>query len=248
MTAGPAAPAPPPAASWVLLPLAWCVWLLAFLVPSLLITPHLETLRPWLTADTAPAAVVAAAAFFLTAIWPFWPALAAPVTGIRGRAAARWFLVSLVEAVMLLALAAPFVVVAWSVAGKTLDPAWLLLVSAPVVAIGLTFRLVVAALAGRGVRWIMLAAVLFACGSLPLAYALSEVFGAAASTPVNSWAGMCLMAGVVESVTNGREAASWNDVTGIIAACLWLPMVWGGLLLAELSFRLHRERRRREET
>jgi hypothetical protein len=178
MTAAPApAPAPPPTASWVLLPLAWCVWLLAFLVPSLLVAPHLETLRPWLTADTAPAAVVAAAAFFLTAIWPFWPALAGPVSGIRGRAAARWFLVSLAEAVMLLALAAPFVVVAWSVGGQPLDAARLTPAAAVAVIPGMVFRVLAAVVRPQRVRWLVTAATLLAVAPLLAAYAAQETLG-----------------------------------------------------------------------
>ncbi|MCX5672853.1 MAG: hypothetical protein NTU94_16170, partial [Planctomycetota bacterium] len=51
-------------AAWVLLPVAWCAWLLVWLVPSFLLAPHLAHPRMWLTRDTAPAAILAAAALF----------------------------------------------------------------------------------------------------------------------------------------------------------------------------------------
>lgn len=76
----PTAARSPVPSGWFLLPPAWCLWLLASLVPSMLVAPHLEYLRPWLWPETAPSAVAAAAAFFLVAVWPFWPALAAVPT------------------------------------------------------------------------------------------------------------------------------------------------------------------------
>ena len=170
-----AAPAPSPSASWVLLPLAWCVWLLLFLAPSLLVAPHLETLRPWLTADTAPAAVVAAAAFFLTAIWPFWPALAGRAERIP---ASRWFGRTFLELVVLLALAAPFVLVAWSVAGQSVQAGRLALAAAMAVIPGAVFRLAAGAVRPQRVRWFILAAMLLAVAPLLIAYAAHETLGA----------------------------------------------------------------------
>ena len=41
--------------SWVLLPFVWCLWLLVWLAPSLLIEPHLDVKLLWLAAETAPA-------------------------------------------------------------------------------------------------------------------------------------------------------------------------------------------------
>jgi hypothetical protein len=176
MTTGPAAaPAPSPAASWVLLPLAWCLWLLASLVPSLLVAPHLETLRPWLTPDTAPAAVLAAAAFFLVAIWPFWPALAGNAELIP---ASRWFGRTFLELMVLLALAAPFVVVAWSVGGRTLEVDSLALAAAMAVIPGAAFRLAAGAVRPQRVRWVALAAMLLAGAPLLVAYAARETLGA----------------------------------------------------------------------
>jgi len=173
MTA-PAAPAPSPSASWVLLPLAWCVWLLLFLAPSLLVAPHLSTLRPWLTADTAPAAVLAAAAFFLTAIWPFWPALAGNAELIP---ASRWFGRTFLELMVLLALAAPFVLVAWSVGGQPFDVGRLASAGAMAVIPGAVFRLAAGAMRPRRVRWVALAAMLLAAAPLLVAYAAHETLG-----------------------------------------------------------------------
>jgi hypothetical protein len=80
----------------------------------MLAAPHLSTLRPWFTTDTAPAAVAAAAAIFMAAIWPFWPALAAGSGERPGTFLGR----SLLEAAILLALAAPFLVVASALADR----------------------------------------------------------------------------------------------------------------------------------
>jgi len=174
-TGSTAAHAPSPSASWVLLPLAWCVWLLAFLVPSLLVAPHLSTLRPWLTADTAPTAVVAAAAFFLTAVWPFWPALAG--SSAHGQAA-RWIGRTLLELVILAALAAPFAVVAWSVGGQRFDVGRLALAGATAVIPGVAFRLVAGVVRPERLRWVVLAAMLLAAAPLLVAYAARETLGA----------------------------------------------------------------------
>ncbi|MFO8014591.1 MAG: hypothetical protein R6X20_14940 [Phycisphaerae bacterium] len=73
---------------WVFV--AWCAWLLAWLAPALLVAPATPDPRPWLEPAAAPAAVLAGAALFLVAAWPFWPALATstprkePANGMRG--------------------------------------------------------------------------------------------------------------------------------------------------------------------
>ncbi|MBM4019759.1 MAG: hypothetical protein FJ288_15800 [Planctomycetes bacterium] len=174
--------APPARASWVLLPLAWCLWLLAFLAPSMLVAPHLATVRPWLAADSAPAALVAAAALFLTVVWPFWPALAGPASG--GRIAARWLGRSLLEALMLAALAGPFVLMAWALAGRTPEALLPCAVGAGLAAVGLAFRLFAAWLGPRPARWVILAAMLVDVGPLALAYAASETLGAGPGSPI----------------------------------------------------------------
>jgi len=173
MTAAPAA-MPSPSASWVLLPVAWCVWLLASLAPSLLVAPHLSTLRPWLTPDTAPAAVLAAAAFFLTAIWPFWPALAG--SAARGQLM-RWLGRTVLELMILLALAAPFVLVAWSVGGQPVQAGRLAPAAVMAVIPGVVFRIVAAAVGPQRVRWVVLAGMLLAAAPLLVAYAARETLG-----------------------------------------------------------------------
>jgi len=76
--AGDSAPAPHAAPTrarpWVLV--AWCLWLLVWLAPALLLGPATPDPRPWLEPASASAAVLAGAALFLVAAWPFWPALA----------------------------------------------------------------------------------------------------------------------------------------------------------------------------
>ncbi|MEA3368615.1 MAG: hypothetical protein U9R68_10945, partial [Planctomycetota bacterium] len=69
--------APARARPWVLV--AWCVWLLAWLTPALLVGPETSDPRPWLDREAAPAAVLAGAALFLVAAWPFWPAFESDV-------------------------------------------------------------------------------------------------------------------------------------------------------------------------
>ena len=162
-------------ASWILLPVAWCAWLLMWLVPSLLIAPYMPTPRPWLTADAAPAALVAAAALFMTIIWPFWPALAGPLSEsmIGGKLAGR----TLLEAVILVALAAPFVLVAWSVGGRTIAAGPLLTVAAGLVLPGLGLRAAAVGIGPKSVRWLILGAMLMAVGPLAVAYSVGETIG-----------------------------------------------------------------------
>ena len=158
-----------------LLPLAWCVWLLVWLVPVLVIAPHAQTVRPWLEADTAPAALVAGATFFLVAIWPFWPALARRDSAGN---VAHWIGASLLELVMLLALAAPFVLVAWSVGDRTLAVKPLLAAAMAPTFFALVFRVLAMRLGAAAVRWLILAAMLLSAGPLIVVYAAGETIGA----------------------------------------------------------------------
>ena len=158
-----------------LLPLAWCVWLLVWLVPVLLVAPHAQTVRPWLEADTAPAALVAAATFFLVAIWPFWPAL---VSREPGRDAAHWIGASVLELAVLLALAAPFVLVAWSVGGRTLEAQPLVAAAMTATFFAMIFRLLAIRSGAAAVRWLILVATLLCAGPLIVVYAVGETIGA----------------------------------------------------------------------
>ncbi len=166
---------PPSGAAWVLLPVAWCAWLLAWLAPSLLVAPYMPVPRPWLTGESAPAALVAAASLFLTIIWPFWPALAGPFAGatVGGKLVGR----TLLEAVILTALAAPLVLVAWSVGGRMLAAGPLLTVAAGLVLPGLGLRVAAVGIGAKSVRWLILAAMLAAVGPLAVAYSVGETIG-----------------------------------------------------------------------
>jgi hypothetical protein len=176
--AGPAAArgsarAPVPAL-WFLLPLAWCAWLLVWLAPALLLAPHVSVLSPWLRADAAPGAVTAAAALFLSIFWPFWPALAAGNRGPRSLVAR-----SLLEAAMLLALAAPFVLVAFAVADRRPDIGRLAAAAAGLGVWGLGLRLATAGLGPRAARWLIAAALLVAAAPVAVSYAGSETISVA---------------------------------------------------------------------
>jgi hypothetical protein len=215
---GSAAASPPPSGPWFLLPLTWCVWLLVWLIPSFLVAPHLAYLRPWLSADTAPAAVCAAASLFLVAIWPFWPALAA---GGR-RSPASILLRSAAEILMLVALAAPFAVVAWAVGSR----AWLFdslgaAVAVPA-ALGLGFRLVAEGLGPRATRWLIAAALLIAAGPVLAAYAASETLGGGLLWLLD-------VSPVVACINMATSWWPWPTASYLVQVFLW-PAV--GLLLA----------------
>jgi hypothetical protein len=173
---------------WFLLPLAWCVWLLVWLAPTFLMAPHLTTARPWWTADTAPAAVAVAAALFLSVIWPFWPALArgCPLfrplgkgdctSGTKGTA--PFIGRSLLEAAILVAMAAPFVLVAAALAGRPVPVARLAVAAGVLTLWGLGLRLAALAWGPRSVRWLIAAALFVAAAPVMIWYANSETLGA----------------------------------------------------------------------
>jgi hypothetical protein len=135
----------------------------------------MPTPRPWLTADAAPAALVAAAALFLTIIWPFWPAMAGPLSEstVSGKLVGR----TLLEAIILAALAAPFVLVAWSVGGRAIAAGPLLTVAAGLALPGLGLRAAAVGIGPKSVRWLILAAMLMAIGPLAVAYSVGETIG-----------------------------------------------------------------------
>ena len=166
--------APAAGGAWALLPASWCAWLLVWLIPALLVAPHLETPRLWLTLDTAPTAVVVAAAFFLIAVWPFWPALACRASNAGG-----WVALSVLEVVILLALAIPFGMVAWSVADRALDVGPTVATAAGLAVLGLGLRIAAGGLGPGAARWLMLVAVLIMVGPLLVAYAAGETAHAA---------------------------------------------------------------------
>jgi len=156
--------------SRVLLPFAWCLWLLVFLAPALLVAPRIDVRPFWLTAEAAPAALLAAVAFFAVAVWPFWPALA----GASGGLSARTIALSLLELAMLLALAVPFALVAWSVGAWAPSAGPLAAAVGLLAVLGLGIRSAYLGMGPVGGRWLMTAAILACAGPLMIAYAAGE--------------------------------------------------------------------------
>ena len=220
--AAPSDEAPAAGWAWVLLPVSWCAWLLAWLVPSLLLAPHIALPRPWMTAETAPAAALAAGALFLVVAWPFWPALAGRAGRVGGPGAARWIGLSVLEFVTLVALALPFGLVAWSVGGWTLEAGPTAAAVAGLGLFGLGLRVAAAGMAPAASRWLMLAATL-ACVLPPaLEYAAGETLGVGFPRVLDASPVVAL----VRVAAEGWPAGSWPEI-----ARLWLwPGV--GLVLA----------------
>ena len=219
-----AASRPAPGAAWVLLPVAWCAWLLVWLVPSFLLAPHLAHPRMWLARDTAPAAILVAAALFLVAVWPFWPALARREANAAA-VSLKWLALSVLELVMLVALAAPFVLVAWSVGGQAILAGPLAVTAGVWAVFGLGLR--AAAQMGQGAaRWLMLAAALISAGPMILDYVAGETMGVGFprlidASPIVSGLGLAL---------DGWPQGLWP---WIAAVALW-PAV--GVVLGSLGW------------
>lgn len=210
-----------PVASWFLLPVAWCAAFLLVLVPSLLLAPHTATAHAWVGRGAAPAAVVLAGAFFLVAVWPFWPALAA-----GRRVDARWLGRSALELAALAALAAPFVLVAWSVSGRTLDVWPLALAMLELAALGMGLRIAATAAGQGGTRWLMLAATLVAAGPILLEYAVSETMGVTFPRVLEA----SPMVSAMDLALGGWPAGAWPVFARLI---LW-PAVGAALAVAGL--------------
>ena len=228
-----ASPAPEPGRAWVLLPVAWCVWLLLWILPSLVVGPRLAWARPWMMRETALSALVAAAAFFLVAVWPFWPALASGPG--RQTLSGRWLGLSLFEFALLVALAGPFALVAWSVSGGTVAAAPTVVAVLGLGVFGLGLRVATAGMAPRMTRWLVLAAMTVLAGPLMLEYATREALGVTCGWLV----GVSPLFGLVRIGLDGWPEGPWLSI-----ARLWLwPGV--GVVLATVGLLESRRRRRR---
>jgi len=225
---------PPPARSTrVLLPFAWCLWLLVFLAPALLVAPRVDVRPFWLTAEAAPAALLAAAAFFVTAVWPFWPALAAPSAGLSVRAVA----LSLLELAMLFALAAPFALVAWSVGAWAPSAGPLAAAIGTLAVLGLGIRAAYLGMGPVGGRWLVAAAILACAGPLMIAYAAGETLNMDFPRLLE----ISPVASAMRLGVDGWPEGTWRIFAGLI---LW-PVV--GLVLLAGSISESRQRRLRGE-
>ena len=227
--------------SWVLLPTVWCLWLLLWLAPSLLLEPHTTSPLAWLRAETAPAALVAGAAFFLVVVWPFWPALAARggrdadatlrssgAASLRSTSRLSWSLLgrSLAELLILAALAAPFVCLAWSVGGRPIDAPTLAATAGGLAALGLAIRLAHVAIGRASGRWLMLGAMLATAGPILVAYGAAETIGV---VPQRLFEAIPVVA-AVRLAMEGWPGAPWEGFARLV---LW-PGVAAVLVLAAL--------------
>ena len=226
--AGPSAPRAEAARRRPWMFVAWGAWLLAWLAPALLLGPRTPDPRPWIEPTSAPAAVLAGAALFLVAAWPFWPALLPDVFSRGGSphpprettVGARFVGLSALEMLVLVALAAPMLLVARSV-GQTLHvwPAAATGVGLALFGIGL--RTAAASLGSRAARRLMVGALLVSGGPPAVYYAASETIGAVlpwlpAASPVVA---------LVQAGTVGWPEAAWPQIARLY---LW-PMVGVGL-------------------
>jgi len=235
--AGNTAPAPPAARTharpWMFV--AWCVWLLAWLAPALLLGPATPDPRPWLEPASASSAVLAGAALFLVAAWSFWPALVlGNLAGQAGRATqaearggsprpprgtlagARPIGLSAMEVLVLAALAAPMLVAARAVGGRLhVWPAAATGAGLAVFAIGI--RMAAEGLGGGAPRRLMAGALLLAGGPPAVCYAAAETIG-----PSLPWLlEVSPVVALVEAGTVGWPEEAWSEIARLY---LW-PMV-----------------------
>ncbi len=224
--------APPSASSRVLLPAVWCVWLAAWLVPALLIAPHLDVVPAWVGADAAPAATMAGAVVFLAALWPFWPAWAGPV---NGRIQARWVGLGVLELATLLALAAPFVLVARAVGSRAVEVTWVALGLAVAGALGLGFRIAWGGCGPAAGRWLMMAAMLLVALPVGLAYVVAETMNMALVRVFEAGP----IAASMYVALEGAPETTWRLFTGLV---LW-PVAGAVLVAVGLSEQAWRYRR-----
>jgi len=199
---------------------AWCAWLLVWLAPSMLLAPRVAAAPAWLAEASAPAALLAAAGLFLVGAWPFFPALASFHTLPRGgcgdpprfRASpARLVGLAIVEWVVL-ALAAPFAVVAWSLGEGRWAVGSAAVTAGGLGVLGLGLRVAASAGGPLASRWLMAAALLACAAPAALAYAAAETLG-------GSYGWLAEASPVVALVQGG---SGWPEGAWPQAARLWL--------------------------
>jgi hypothetical protein len=200
-----------------------------FLVPVLLVAPRLDVRLFWLTAGAAPASLLVAVAFFTVAVWPFWPALANPWVGLSVRSLA----LSLLELVMLFALAVPFALVAWSVGAWAPAAGPLAAAIGGLAVLGLGIRAVHLGMDLSGGRWLMAAAILACAAPLMVAYAAGETLHMDFPRLLET----SPLVGPVRLAVDGWPEGTWPVFAGLI---LW-PVV--GLVLLAGGIAESRQRR-----
>ena len=194
---------------------AWAAWLLACLVPALVLGPRVSLPAPYLGRETAPAALVAGAALFLVTAWPFWrSALGAVSERLRD----PFYAVSgAVELAVLAAVAAPMAVVAWSVAGADVHHGPLAAAVLGLGALGLGIRVSACGMGPGAGRWLAFAAMVVSVGPVALAYAARETLGADFSWALDLSPVTC----AVRLATDGWPDGAWPSI-----ARVWL---WPGV-------------------
>ncbi|MDK1032215.1 MAG: hypothetical protein QGD94_09430 [Planctomycetia bacterium] len=159
--------------AWWLLPMVWCLWLLVSLVPTLLLGPYLRGASRLAAVDLALVSVTIAAALFIFTAWPFWIVLGG---GSDKTSLARALARALLELVILLALACPFLMAASTVAQvgvRRLGVVFAFLAGVGVFAIGI--RMLWLRIGPASGRWLLLVLLAIAAGPPVLDYLLREI-------------------------------------------------------------------------
>jgi hypothetical protein len=221
--------------SWVLLPLCWCLWLLLWLVPSLLIAPHVGSRPLWVRAESAPSALIVAAALFLVVGWPFWPALSGGGRERPERLDFGWIAKCVAELLILLALAVPFAVVAWSVGNRPVSPKPVAGAAGSLALLGLAIRLAYVGIGPESGRWLMFGAMLVAVGPVAAAYGVHEVLEVELTELVE----LSPVVAALQLCRDGWPEAGWDVFTRL---ALW-PAASAVLVLVALSEMAWRRRR-----
>lgn len=209
--------------------------MLLWLVPSLLVAPHLGSRPVWVRADSAPSALVIAVALFLVVGWPFWPALSGSGGERPKRLDFGWAAKCVAEVLILFALAVPFAVVAWSVGNQAVLLKPVAGAAGSLALLGLAIRLAYVGVGPESGRWLMFGAMLATVGPVVVAYGVVEVLEV-------ELAGLVELSPVVAALQlcrDGWPEAGWDVFTRV---ALW-PAASAVLVLVALSEMAWRRRR-----